>query len=104
MKLARPFDLSDVQEVAVADYRQEDYARVYRLAPGGGGMEKTYEEWKEAADAAVVRLALQGLRVVRVTVDPDEFEAWLKANRLTSTSGNRARYVAEMADGKHKAK
>jgi hypothetical protein len=42
-------------------------------------MEKTYQEWKEAADAAVVRLALQGLHIVRVTVDPEELEAWLKA-------------------------
>lgn len=104
MKRVKPFGVGDVQQVAVADYRPEDYDRIYQLAPAGGGMEKTYAEWKQAVDAAVVRLALQGLRIARVTVDPAEFEAWLKSNRLTSTSGNRARYVAGMAERKHQAK
>jgi hypothetical protein len=98
MKRARNVDLGDVREVAVAAYRPEDYGELYALAPDGGGMEKTFEEWKQAADTAVVRLALQGLHVTRVVIVPAAFAAWLKANRLTSTSGSRSRYVAEIAN------
>jgi phage replication-related protein YjqB (UPF0714/DUF867 family) len=81
--------------VAIAWFRPEDYQRIYALAPHGGGMEKTYEEWKEAADKAVVGLALEGIRAV--VIDPAKFENWLKARRLKSSSAARARYATSLA-------
>lgn len=95
---------NDVELVAVADYRREDYDRLVALAPDSGGMEKTYDEWKKYADEAVVTIAAAGKRMVRITVDPDEFAAWLRVNRLKSIPATRARYAAELAEKKYGTK
>jgi hypothetical protein len=84
--------------IAITEYRREDYPRMLELAPDGGGMEKTYEEWKELCDAGVIAVASQGVRIVRILVDPEEFAAWLRMRKLKSTPESRSRYAVEMAN------
>jgi hypothetical protein len=89
--------------IAIAEYREEDYPRMVALAPDGGGMEKTFREWKDYFEAAVVAALSEGARVERIVVDPDEFAAWLRRNRLKSTHETRTRYVLDIANKKHGA-
>lgn len=83
--------------VAITEFAREDYAAIYALAPNGGGMEKTFDEWKKLADAAVAGALLEGFKVVRVRIKPDEFKAWLARKRLKSDPQSRATYCHEVA-------
>ena len=83
--------------IAITEFTREDYPAVYALAPNGGGMEETFDDWKKLADAAVAAALFQGKKVVRVRIEPDAFAAWLRAKHLDSSAETRARYCHEVA-------
>jgi hypothetical protein len=83
--------------IAITEFAREDYAALYALAPNGGGMEKTFDEWKKYADAAVAGALLEGYKVIRVRIKPDEFKAWLATKGIKSDPQARASYCHEIA-------
>lgn len=83
--------------VAIAVYREEDYAAVRALAPDGGGMDETFGQWKELADEHIERARARGLEVMLVEIHPEEFAAWLRANNLKSDNETRARFCHYLA-------
>ena len=83
--------------IAAAWYRREDYQKIYDLGRKGGGMEKTFDDWKEVADETMVQMAMQGIQVTRIVIDPDEFATWLKKTGQKSTGASRAEFATVKA-------
>jgi hypothetical protein len=89
--------MADQLEVIVlAWYRRKDYARIYGLAPNGGGMEPTFDDWKRFMRGAMPAIEEHGKPIKKVIVEPRQFEAWLRAKNLTSTPETRVRFVGEI--------
>jgi hypothetical protein len=73
--------------VGVSWYRRkEDYDRVYALAPDGGGMEPTFEEWKRVVELLMPEIKAKGKRIKKIVIDPDDFANWLRINGLRACS------------------
>lgn len=83
--------------VAITEFTREDYPAVYALAPDGGGMDKTFDEWKKVADAAVAAALMEGHEVIRIRIEPDAFRTWLHSKNLKSDHRSRAVYCHELA-------
>jgi hypothetical protein len=83
--------------IAITEFTREDYPALYALAPNGGGMEKTFDEWKKFADETVAVALLKGAKVIRIRIKPDEFKSWLAAKGLKSDGRTRAVYCHEVA-------
>jgi hypothetical protein len=93
---------SEVDSICISWYKgKEDYDRVYALAPDGGGMEPTFEEFKRVAKKLMPELRARGLLIKKVNIDPDEFANWLRATNNVSTPETRARYGWEIAQRRH---
>jgi hypothetical protein len=94
--------MSEVDCIYISWYRgKEDYGRVYALAPDGGGMEPTFEEFKRVVKKLMPALKARGLPIKKVIIDPDNFANWLRATNNMSTPTTRARYGWEVAQRRH---
>lgn len=87
--------------IVIAWYRRGDYPRIYALAPDGGGLEPTFDEWERFVLAALPAIEARGVPIRKVIVEPDVLEAWLEAKGLKSTPETRARFVHEVAQKRH---
>jgi hypothetical protein len=83
--------------IVIAWYRREDYDRIYSLAPNGGGMEPTFDDWQRFVDGAMPAIEARGVPIKKVIIEPDDFAGWLRAQNLESSPETRARYAFEIA-------
>jgi hypothetical protein len=63
----------------------------------GHKLHGTYKEWFAAAEMGRRKFESQGVRVVTVDIDPDEFPKWCKANRMKLNAEARNKYASFIA-------
>lgn len=61
-------------------YTRENYPQCLALFDDANSLPATFDDWLAKAEKAEADLRRQGLRVVRVDIDPQTFPAWCKAN------------------------
>jgi hypothetical protein len=83
--------------IVLAWYRREDYDQIFALAPGGGGMEPTFDDWQKFVKRAIPGIEARGIPIKKIIVKPGEFAAWLRKNNLQSSPEARAKYAFEIA-------
>ena len=83
--------------VVIAWYRRKDYDRIYALAPNGGGMEATFDDWQRFVEDFMPAIEARGIFIRKVIIEPDNFAAWLRAQNLESSPETRARYAFDVA-------
>jgi predicted NACHT family NTPase len=67
-------------KVGVAEYRQNDYIEILRLAADRDNMDPTWSEWKMSQIKAVSDLKNQGIEAVSVIVEPAALLAYCLEN------------------------
>lgn len=80
-----------LQGMAVAWFRQEDWPRWCAMDPG---FQPDYEHWRERIEEAFARYQAEGVPVVKVTLDPDEFLEWSRGNNAGVGTKARATFAA----------
>jgi hypothetical protein len=84
--------------------RQPDYARYRELCDDRDNLPAKYEKWVYAANKAFDQFQRQGLNVIKVEVDLDQFVAWCRSKNLDIDGRTRTRYANEIAAAQFKAK
>ena len=79
--------------IGIAWYREEDYERIMTLMADGASFPKTHASWRQKAVRMERELKRQGLRPVRVEVDPVAFERWCIEQGTLPDSQARNRFV-----------
>lgn len=70
------------QIVGMAWFKRAHYSALRAMFKDGHKLHRTYDEWLAAAERGEQRLRADGIRVVRVDIDPDDFPIWCKAQGL----------------------
>jgi hypothetical protein len=84
--------------IGIAWYPEEVYDRIMALMADGASFPKTWTSWRQKAVRMERELKRQGLRPMRVEVDPETFQRWCEKQGLPLDSEARNRYViAEVA-------
>src|SRR3954467_13429803 len=63
--------------VALSRFRPEDRPRFCELDPG---FEPNHEVWLRKSEAMIAALKVRGVEAVKMTLDPDSFVDWARAN------------------------
>ena len=69
-----------VQVVGMAWYKPENFERLRSIFDDGHKLHNTYSEWLFDAEKTRNSIEMQGIRVICVDIDPDEFPKWCRAN------------------------
>lgn len=86
-----------VRILGIPWYRPETYARLRAMFEDGEKLHRTYEEWFAAADDLRKRTEADGIRVICVDIDPDEFPGWCRANGTNLSAPARNRFAGLVA-------
>lgn len=86
--------------IAVAWYNRKTFDRIRQFEPDGGGLQDTFEDWLKDAQRVVLELAMRGIRIERINVDPDTLLAFCRAREIKSDSAARAAFVVEVASAR----
>ena len=84
-----------VSIMGLAWYRPEDYSRLLQLFSDAKNLPATYEDWLKRAELGEQKFSKDGMRVVRVIVDPEEFTRWCESLGCDFDSKARIRFVNE---------
>jgi hypothetical protein len=79
-------------------YRREDYERIRSIMDDGPKMPATFDEWEQTAKSQLARVAKTGIKIQPITLKPDEFLAYCKAQDLRNR-GSRERAMFAVARG-----
>ena len=66
----------------IAWYRPETYDQCLAIFDDAEKLHDTYAEWLEAAERTEKQVSAQGMKVVRVDIDPVEFPEWCAAEEF----------------------
>jgi hypothetical protein len=83
--------------VGIAWYREESFEQIVALMADGASFPKTHASWRQKAVRMERELKRQGLRPVRVPVDPGAFQQWCVGQGMAPDSEARNRFVAQEA-------
>jgi hypothetical protein len=78
--------------IFIADYRREDWPEIVRH---NVGLDDTFDEWREAATEAALKLAREH-KVRRVLITPADFERERTRLGRRLKPSDRSRFVAEL--------
>ncbi|RYF31622.1 MAG: hypothetical protein EOO23_01935 [Comamonadaceae bacterium] len=89
----------DVYAAALPWYGRDDFQRLWELAHDRDEMPGDYEAWHAAALNVMNAWLARGRALQIVSIRPDEFLAWLDAEKLPNTAATRLKYVEQKAAG-----
>lgn len=92
-----------VEEIGIAWYRREDYARLKAMFQDGEKVPGTFDEWLEVAQRVYDTLTTEGIRVVKAHIDPETFPGWCRARGYAMDTPARMAYAQEFAAKAHVA-
>ena len=84
---------SSPRVVGIAWYREESYERIMELMADGASFPKTHASWRHKAVRMERELKRQGLKPVRVEVDPAAFQRWCSRRGTAADSDARNQFV-----------
>jgi hypothetical protein len=84
---------SPSRAVGIAWYREEVYERIMELMADGASFPKTHASWRHKAVRMERELKRQGLKPVRVEVDPGSFQQWCARRGAAPDSEARNQFV-----------
>lgn len=87
--------------VVVAWYSRENYDAVRALGKDGGGLQATFDQWREQAETQIASIVSRGIRVERIEIDPSQLTAWLRAENVECNEQTRAAFVHHLASAKY---
>lgn len=83
---------------AIPWYKPEQWHRWREISNDRDSMSECYDEWLAGANDAVREFVMSGIEVHRVTIDVEEFVAWVKAKQIAINGHARAEFTsAELA-------
>ena len=79
---------------AYAWYTQQEYKKIVEDSEDDlNYLIANYAKWEDQAHKKIAELKQMGCIVIKVHVEKDKLEAWLRKERLKNTSENREKYV-----------
>ncbi len=87
---------ADVKTVVLPWYRKDDFALLQNEERSTDGLEQCYLRWHSAAQAAVNRHLAAGYAVELVSVESQEFAAWLKEGRRSDCLSSRIDFISQL--------
>jgi hypothetical protein len=84
--------------VGIAWYQPENFERIRAMYEDGYMLQSTYSEWLATAELGFLHYQSQGINVVKVDIDPEEFPRWCAAQRLRMNSVGRLVYIQFVAE------
>jgi hypothetical protein len=74
-------------------YRREDYQRIRKIMDDGDKLPSDFDEWEKRAKGQVAEAKRSGIIIEPIILDPDDFVAYCKAEKLRCGSQARAKFV-----------
>ena len=85
------------QAATIPWYRPEDYARLKEMFEDSDKLPDTHGQWLEMAERVVRQMSDQGLRVIKIVIDPDTFPEWCRENDQALDAKGRMAYANRKA-------
>ena len=86
-------NVMQVRVTGMAWYREDTFTRLRAMFEDGDKLHRTYKEWLVAAEAGRKSYESQGIRVICVDIDPDNFPEWCKANGMKLNAEARIKFA-----------
>lgn len=86
-----------VKIIGMAWYKPENFVRLREMFEDGHKLHRTYEAWFSAAETGRKKFEAEGVRIVCVDIDPDQFPEWCKINGMKLNAEGRNRYASLIA-------
>ena len=80
-------------DIGMAWYREDQWHRLLELSVDGDRLEKTYAQWRQAAQARFDELIKKGMPIVKVPVDVEDLSAWCRELGRVVDGEGRVAYV-----------
>lgn len=85
--------MPQIKVVGMPWHKPEHYLTMRMIFEDGDKLHGTYDEWLAAAEATYKQLSGQGVRVLRVDIDPHDFPEWCRKNRKHFNASARMEYA-----------
>jgi hypothetical protein len=79
----------------VAWYRKDQWDKLLSVSTDRDDLEKTFEEWEDAAERKLSQLKAAGQTMDKIEIDVDELVSWCEKKGLPIDQSARARFAAE---------
>ena len=80
-------------DVGLAWYKEAQWDRLREVSADGDRLEKTYEAWRQLAQARFDELLKKGVRVVKVPVEVEDLASWCRELGRVVDGEGRVAYV-----------
>lgn len=87
---------ADVKTVVLPWYRKDDFALLQDEERATEGLGQCYDRWHSAAQAAVNRHLAAGYAVELVSVESQEFAAWLRERHRNDCLSSRIDFISQL--------
>jgi hypothetical protein len=78
---------------AAAWFRREDYQRIRQIMDDSDKFPADFDAWEQRAKGQVKEAKRHGLIITPVPLDPDDFLAFCKAEKMSPNSEARAKFA-----------
>ena len=78
-------------------YKPENFSRLIAMFEDGKKLHGSYKEWLRDAERGRKKLEADGVRVVCVDIDPNQFPEWCRANGMKLNAEARNKFASLMA-------
>lgn len=85
--------------VGIVWYTEQEWAKVKVFSADAEAFEKSYADWVDMAEKALMQLQAQGLHMQKTLVQTDQLMAWCIAHGKPNDGSARAEYVVQMGLG-----
>ena len=75
-------------------YRREDYALVREIMDDGDALRLTFDEWEKNAESERGAAKREGVSIIPVFVDPDEFFTFCKEKKISPNRATAAAFAS----------
>ncbi|HKJ30895.1 MAG TPA: hypothetical protein VKA34_03665 [Balneolales bacterium] len=84
-------------------WKPEQWERAKEICIDGDDFEPDYQEWKKMAERKLIELHQQGINIVKVEIDLDEFINWCNENGKSTDGNARTEFVALKVKEQHES-
>jgi hypothetical protein len=91
----------EVQRLAMAWYRPEEWEKLRSVSIDGGMLEDTHEEWLAHAMKMLRKMERMGNEVMKVEITVDELVEWCRNKKLAIDGAARATLAVEKANARN---
>ena len=96
--------MAETQVTGILWWKPNQWEKAKQISSDSHAFDKTYQDWKNAAEKALINISILGTKVYKIEIDLDELVEWTKKKKIPLDSNARAEFVSLKVQKYHESK